>query len=158
MKRPSPGLIAVIGVPMMMVGVALYMPQNDNPFSWPATLEPTTVTVQEIRAAPVEVRSAAIVPGAARTRVVVAAPDPATSNSTVRRLLAAGYPSAVAASAVAASVVQPGSGSAVYFAAGFESEAAGVALALGMTATPVALPPEPITDDDGSGDVIVVLG
>jgi hypothetical protein len=153
MKRPSPGLIAAIGVPMMMAGLALYMPQNDNPFSWPVTLEPTTVTVQEIRAAPVEVRSAAIVPGAALTRVVVAAPDPATSISMVRLLLTAGYPSAVAAS-----VVQPGSATAVYFAAGFESEAAGVALALGLTATPVALPPEPITDDDGSGDVIVVLG
>ena len=153
MKRPSPGLIAVISVPMMMVGVALYMPPDDDPFSWSLTLEPTTVTVQEMWAAPVEVRSAAIVPGAALTRVVVAAPDLATSISTVRRLLTAGYPSAVAAS-----VVQPGSGSAVYFAAGFESEAAGVALALGMTATPVALPPEPITDDDGSGDVIVVLG
>ena len=170
MKRPSQGLIAAIGIPTMMIGIVLYMPPDDDPFSLPNTLAPTSVTVQESPAIevaaggpsvpvalPVDVRSAAIVPGAARTRVVVAALDMATTYSTIDRLLAAGYPSAVAATAV-----QPVSAPAVYFASGFEAEAAGVALALGITTTPLALAPQQITqqitDDDGGGDVIVVLG
>lgn len=132
-------------VPALVVGFVALNPPTHNPYDLPETLQPELFSTTSV-----EVRSEAVVPVAARTRVVVASSDPTVLATTVTALRALGYPSVLTATA-------PTSGVAVFHRAGFEGEAATIAAALGLSVGSVLLDGT-VTDVDDQGDVIVVLG
>lgn len=91
----------------------------------------------------VQVASAAAVPLAALTRVVVAGPP-----SVTQQIVALGYPEVTNANAL---VSTP----AVYYHDGFREAASQVAQALGLS-TPIEPLTAVVTDGDELGDVVVV--
>lgn len=134
-------IVVALFLPALVIGYVAINPPETSPYDLPETLEPEFLSTTSA-----EVRSEAVVPTAAFTRVVIAGADAATIE-TVRAL---GYPSVTSATAQV-----PGIG--VFHRAGFEGEAATIAAALGLPMGSVLLT-SAVTDADDQGDVIIVIG
>jgi hypothetical protein len=134
-------VVLALLMPAAVIGFVVISPPGDNPYDLPQTLIPDEL----LPTTSAEVRSEAVVPTAAFTRVVVAGGDEATLSA----IRALGYPTVVAATAQVAGV-------AVYHRPGFEAEAAAIAAALGLPVGSVPLSGT-VTDADDQGDVVVVL-
>jgi hypothetical protein len=135
-------IVLALFLPALVLGYVVINPPEDNPYDLPQTLVPEGF----FPTTSAEVRSEAVVPTAALTRVVIAGAD----QTTIDAVRALGYPSVIAATAQVAGV-------AVYHRPGFEGEAATIAAALDLPMGSVPLTGT-ITDADDQGDVIVVLG
>ena len=134
-------VVLALLMPAAVIGFVVISPPGDNPYDLPQTLIPDEL----LPSTSVEVRSEAVVPTAAFTRVVVAGGNEAA----LAAIRALGYPTVVSATAQVTGV-------AVYHRPGFEAEAAAIAAALGLPVGSVPLSGT-VTDADDQGDVVVVL-
>ncbi len=135
-------IVIALFLPALVIGYVAINPPETSPYDLPETLVPEGY----FPTSSVEVRSEAVVPTAAFTRVVLAGAD----ASTVDAVRALGYPTVTSA-------VAQVPGAAVYHRPGFEGEAATIAAALGLPMGSVALAGT-VTDADDQGDVIIVIG
>ena len=148
--RPTPVDTLVISPPSSTV-VTTSTAVATTTTAAPATSAPTTSSVAS---STTSTTSPPLDPAEVRVLVANGSDRPGIASATAALLIDLGYPQASAVDAL-----DPADATVVYFQPGFGAEAAAVAVALDLTADRIApLTAEPVTPDDGLGDVIVVLG